>query len=231
MKFKFLLTPLLSSVLFLSACSATFEADLKNLIKETDGKDLDVSKLIITSEGKQILIGYLKKSYEVNSEKTTELLLNAWKQSAEKNEIGIDLFNWTKSIFSGVNTFDKKQKVEYFNMTYKGISDVSVKAKLNHTLTWNENYSYRGFNIHKGDKHYFNSFLTLKANSYLPFTSKNFDVYSKRIRLSVSFHWILKGKDELSQKILDKTVLNGYIEYIVDNYQINLFRYLVYLIE
>ncbi len=127
MKFKFLLTPLLSSVLFLSACSATFEADLKNLIKETDGKDLDVSKLIITSEGKQILIGYLKKSYEVNSEKTTELLLNAWKQSAEKNEIGIDLFNWTKSIFSGVNTFNKKQKVEYFNMTYKGIAMFQLK--------------------------------------------------------------------------------------------------------
>ncbi|AAB96022.1 hypothetical protein BIX54_02685 [Mycoplasmoides pneumoniae] len=78
----------------LSACTG-IQADLRNLIKETTGKDIDLSKAIKTKEGKKNIIASLKKSYEVNPRDTTKLLLDAWKQSFEEGKLGIPDFDLT----------------------------------------------------------------------------------------------------------------------------------------
>ncbi|WP_201281395.1 lipoprotein, partial [Mycoplasmoides pneumoniae] len=75
------------------------QADLRNLIKETTKKDIDVYKAIKTTEGKKNMITSLKKSYKVNPKDTTKLLLDAWKQSAEKSELGIPDFDFDDVIY------------------------------------------------------------------------------------------------------------------------------------
>ncbi len=72
----------------LSACT-WIQANLRNLLKETTGKDFDLSKAIKIPEGRQNLINSLKKSYEVNPKDTTKLLLDARKQSSEEGKLGI----------------------------------------------------------------------------------------------------------------------------------------------
>lgn len=118
MKIKYFFIPLFSSAILFSACSS-IQSDLRNLIKETTGKDFDVSKLIKTSEGRKNLINSLKKSYESKPDEPASLLLIAWKQSAEMGEIGFDDIKEGGIYTRDNDPFKLEQKVEYFNMEYK----------------------------------------------------------------------------------------------------------------
>ncbi|WP_201281351.1 lipoprotein, partial [Mycoplasmoides pneumoniae] len=133
MKFKYLSIPFLSSTLLFSAY-ASIQSDLRNLIQETTKQDVDVYKVIKTSEGRKNLITSLKKSYEVNPDKTTKLLLDAWKQSAEKGEIDIEKINFPDvGIYAtGNDPLKIELKVEYFDMEYQDLNNFSINAKLNY---------------------------------------------------------------------------------------------------
>ncbi|WP_201281301.1 lipoprotein, partial [Mycoplasmoides pneumoniae] len=145
----------------LSACSKvestksvhpvkSFKSDLKSLLKETIKQDIDLSKTIKTSEGKQQIITSLKKSYGVNPKDTTKLLLDAWKQSFEEGEIGIADLDFEVAYPKTQDPFTMERKVDHFQMTYQSFKDLSIKAKLSYTFNWFGDYSSGGFTAKKG---------------------------------------------------------------------------------
>ncbi|MGV1746573.1 lipoprotein [Mycoplasmoides pneumoniae] len=230
----------------LSACTG-IQADLRNLIKETTGKDIDLSKAIKTKEGKKNIIASLKKSYEVNPRDTTKLLLDAWKQSFEEGKLGIPDFDFDDVIYpASKDPFTMERKIEHFQMTYQSFKDLSVEAKLSYTFNWFGDYSSGGFTAKKGDKHYFDLFLKIKPDAKKSFTIANFKTEEDNsttiggkettrnlewIEFSASLKFSLKGKDDVSQKSVNKflsTFANNTEGY---SSNINLFIYLEYLIK
>ena len=231
----------------LSACTG-IQADLRNLIKEATGKDIDVYKAIKTTEGKKNMITSLKKSYKVNPKDTTKLLLDAWKQSAEKGELGIPDFDFDDVIYpASKDPFTMERKIEYFQMTYQSFKDLSIEAKLSYNFNWFGDYSLGGFTAKKGDKHYFDLFLKIKSNSDpgKQFTTEKFLTKEEKnkvngkeitrnlewIEFSASLSWLIKGKDDVSQKSV-KQFLSSYANNTSGySRDINLFIYLEYLIK
>ncbi|ADK86919.1 lipoprotein [Mycoplasmoides pneumoniae] len=241
----------------LSACSKvestksvhpvkSFKSDLKSLLKETIKQDIDLSKTIKTSEGKQQIITSLKKSYGVNPKDTTKLLLDAWKQSFEEGEIGIADLDFEVAYPKTQDPFTMERKVDHFQMTYQSFKDLSIKAKLSYTFNWFGDYSSGGFTAKKGDKHYFDLFLKIKPDPNKSFKAANFKTEEKNstvidgqettrnlewIEFGASISWSLKGKDDASEKSV-KQFLDSYANntsgYSSD---INLFSYLEYLIR
>ena len=129
----------------LSACTG-IQADLRNLIKETTGKDIDLSKSIKTKDGKKNIITSLKKSYEVNPKDTTKLLLDAWKQSFEKGELGIPDLDFEDVIYPKTSEpFKFERKVDHFQMTYQSFKGLSIEAKLSYNFNWFGDYSSGDF--------------------------------------------------------------------------------------
>ena len=165
----------------LSACTG-IQADLRNLIKETTGKDIDLSKAIKTKEGKKNIIASLKKSYEVNPRDTTKLLLDAWKQSFEEGKLGIADFDFDHVAYPQTNDpFTMERKVDHFQMTYQSFKDLLVEARLSYTFNWFGDYSSGDFTAKRGDKHYFYLFLKIKSDPKNNFQQKNFLLKEKRL--------------------------------------------------
>ncbi len=224
------------------------QADLRNLIKETTKKDIDVYKAIKTTEGKKNIITSLKKSYEVNPKDTTKLLLDAWKQSFEKGELGIPDLDFEDVIYPKTSEpFKFERKVDHFQMTYQSFKDLSIEAKLSYNFNWFGDYSLGGFTAKKGDKHYFDLFLKIKSNSdpKKQFTTEKFLTKEEKnkvngkeitrnlewIEFSASLSWLIKGKDDVSQKSM-KQFLSSYANNTSGySRDINLFIYLEYLIK
>lgn len=212
MKFKYLSIPFLSSTLLFSAY-ASIQSDLRNLIQETTKQDVDVYKVIKTSEGRKNLITSLKKSYEVNPDKTTKLLLDAWKQSAEKGEIDIEKINFPDvGIYAtGNDPLKIELKVEYFDMEYQDLNNFSINVKLNYNFNWHGNYSSNGFAAKKGDKHVFDLPLAIKPSSKnqsktISFITKTGEgVDTEWIEFPVSLSWSLQGKINKVKEILRKS--------------------------
>ncbi|AAB95841.1 lipoprotein [Mycoplasmoides pneumoniae] len=127
--------------------------------------------------------------------------------------------------------FSIEQKVEYFNLNYQSLSDFSVVAKLNYTFTWYGNDFSIGFAPKKGEKLYFDLFFTFKASPNHPFAAENFKPDSEAIDFYVSFSWRLEGKDEVSKKLFELSVFGRARAFQIDDYKINLFSYLVYVIR
>ncbi len=132
-------------------------------------------------------------------------------------------------------------------MTYQSFKDLSIEAKLSYNFNWFGDYSLGGFTAKKGDKHYFDLFLKIKSNSDpgKQFTTEKFLTKEEKIKVngkeitrnlewiefSASLSFSLKGKDDVSEKSVNKflsTFANNTEGYSSD---INLFIYLEYLIK
>nr|WP_230743403.1 hypothetical protein [Mycoplasmoides pneumoniae] len=143
--------------------------------------------------------------------------------------------------------FKFERKVDHFQMTYQSFKDLSIEAKLSYNFNWFGDYSLGGFTAKKGDKHYFDLFLKIKSNSdpKKQFTTEKFLTKEEKnkvngkeitrnlewIEFSASLSFSLKGKDDVSEKSVNKflsTFANNTEGYSSD---INLFIYLEYLIK
>ncbi|BFO95589.1 hypothetical protein [Mycoplasmoides pneumoniae] len=103
---------------------------------------------------------------------------------------------------------------------------------------WHDDHSSsEGLTAKNGGKHHFDLFLNLKSSSKKPFNSKSFDTKSGEVFQTewISFHtlvsWSLKGKDEKSQKNLDKIIISEFVTKKDHEHDFNLFIYLNYSIK
>ncbi len=168
--------------------------------------------------------------------------------SLGKGELGIPDLDFEDVIYPKTSEpFKFERKVDHFQMTYQSFKDLSIEAKLSYNFNWFGDYSLGGFTAKKGDKHYFDLFLKIKSNSdpKKQFTTEKFLTKEEKnkvngkeitrnlewIEFSASLSFSLKGKDDVSEKSVNKflsTFANNTEGYSSD---INLFIYLEYLIK